>query len=45
MASVRSLRRVQRHGGANERLQRRLVNLVAVMEIDGTPGVAFTAGN
>src|SRR3979490_3102844 len=37
-------RRVQRHGGANERLQRLFINLVALMEIDGTPGVAFEAG-
>src|SRR5262249_11899325 len=36
--------RVQRHGGANERLQRPFINLVALMEIDGTPGVAFEAG-
>src|SRR5262249_17752924 len=40
----RSHRRVQRHGGANERLQRLFVDLVAVMEIDRTPGVAFEAG-
>jgi hypothetical protein len=33
-----------RHGGANERLQRLFINLVALMEIDGTPGVAFEAG-
>src|SRR3979490_3508419 len=37
-------RRVQRHGGANECLQRLLINLVALMEIDGTPGVAVEAG-
>ena len=37
-------RRVQCHGGANERLQRLFINLVALMEIDGTPGVAFEAG-
>src|SRR5437773_5330304 len=43
-ASGRSLRRVQCHGGANERLQRLCINLVALMEIDGTPGVAFEAG-
>ena len=36
--------RVQCHGGANERLQRLFINLVALMEIDGTPGVAFEAG-
>src|SRR5258705_2104974 len=39
-----SHRRVQCHGGANERLQRLFINLVALMEIDGTPGVAFEAG-
>src|SRR3974377_1011156 len=39
-----SHRRVQGHGGANERLQRLFINLVALMEIDGTPGVAFEAG-
>ena len=35
---------VQGHGGANERLQRLFIYLVARMEIDGTPGVAFEAG-
>src|SRR5262249_45849152 len=43
-ASGSSHRRVQCHGGANERLQRLFINLVAFMEIDGTPGVAFEAG-
>ena len=43
-ASGRSHRRVQCHGGANERLQCLFLNLVALMEIDGTPGVAFEAG-
>src|ERR1700680_1020024 len=43
-ASGSSHRRVQCHGGANERLQRLFINLVALMEIDGTPGVAFEAG-
>src|SRR2546426_3994525 len=43
-ASGRSHRRVQCHGGANERLQRLFIHLVALMEIDGTPGVAFEAG-
>src|SRR5579864_7532403 len=38
------VRRVQCHGGANERLQCLFINLVALMEIDGTPGVAFEAG-
>lgn len=39
-----SSRRVQRHGGPNERLERLLVHFVALMKIDGTPGVAFEAG-
>lgn len=43
-ASGRSQRRVQCHRGANERLQRIFINLVVLMEIDGTPGVAFEAG-
>src|ERR1700716_363074 len=43
-ASGSSHRNVQCHGGANERLQRLFINLVALMEIDGTPGVAFEAG-
>src|SRR3984885_13228459 len=37
-------RRVQRHGGVNERLQRLFINPVAFMEIDGAPGVAFETG-
>src|SRR3974390_728345 len=37
------VRRVQGHGGANERLKRLLIDLVALMEIDGAPGVAFEA--
>jgi hypothetical protein len=37
-------RRVQFHGGANERLQSLFIDLVALVEIDGTPGVAFEAG-
>src|SRR5262249_20207569 len=32
-----SHRNVQRHGGANERLQRLFVNLVALMKVDGAP--------
>jgi hypothetical protein len=36
--------RVQCHGGANERLQHLFINLIALMEVDGTPGVAFEAG-
>jgi hypothetical protein len=43
-ASGRSHRRVQCHGGANERLQRLCIDLVALVEIDGAPGVAFEAG-
>src|ERR1700720_3167636 len=39
-----SHRRVRCHSGANERLQRLFINLVALMEIDGTPGVAVEAG-
>src|SRR5688572_31493125 len=44
VAGRSSRRRVQRHGGANERLQRLFIDLVALVEIDGTPGVAFEAG-
>src|SRR5262249_32991148 len=36
--------RVQRHGRANKRLQCLLVDLVALVEVDGTPGVALEAG-
>ena len=43
-SAFRHLSQVQCHGGANERLQRLFINLVALMEIDGTPGVAFEAG-
>src|SRR5262249_22068679 len=39
-----SHRNVQRHGGANERLQRLFVNLVALMKVDGAPHIAFEAG-
>ena len=42
--SLGSQRRIQCHGGANERLQRLFINLVALVKIDGTPGVAFEAG-
>src|SRR5215813_6006110 len=35
---------VQRHGGANESLQRLLVDLLALVEVDGTPCVPFEAG-
>src|SRR5262245_24875018 len=35
---------VQSHGGANERLQRLFIDLVALMDIDGASGVAFEAG-
>src|SRR5437899_13010112 len=43
-ASGRSRRGVQCHGGANERLQRLFIDLVALMQIAGTTGVAFEAG-
>src|SRR3712207_8529912 len=36
--------RIQRHGGTNEHLQRLFIDLVALVEIDGTSGVAFEAG-
>jgi hypothetical protein len=36
--------RIQCQGGANERLQCLFINLVALMEIDGAPGVAIEAG-
>jgi hypothetical protein len=42
-ASGGSQRHVQRHGGANERLQRLLVDRVALVEIDGAPHIAFEA--
>ncbi len=35
---------VQGHGGTNERLQRLLVDLLALVEVDGTPGVPLEAG-
>jgi mono/diheme cytochrome c family protein len=38
-----SHRNVQRHRGANKRLQRPGVDLVALMKIDGAPDVAFEA--
>src|SRR5438445_5255440 len=39
-----SRRNVQCDGLANERLQRLFIDLVALMEIDCAPGVAFEAG-
>jgi len=39
-----SFRHIQCRGGANERFQRRFINLFALMKIDGTPGIAFEAG-
>src|SRR3954453_1061923 len=42
--SGRLLRRIQRYGRANERLQRLLLDLVALVDIDGAPHVAFEAG-
>ena len=35
---------IQRHGRANKSLQCLLVNLLALVEVDGTPGVAIEAG-
>src|SRR6266850_692822 len=37
-------RRVQRHGRANKSLQCLLVNLLALVEVDGTPDIAIEAG-
>ncbi len=37
-------RRVEVHGGTNQRLQRPFVDLVVLMDVDGTPGVALEAG-
>src|SRR5215470_12029784 len=37
-------RLVQGHGGANERLQRLLVYLLALVEVDGTPRVSVKTG-
>src|SRR5262245_48226625 len=39
-----SLGLVQRHGGADEGLQRRLVDLLSLAEVDGTPRVPLEAG-
>src|SRR5690348_3093440 len=36
--------RVQRHGGANKSLERFLVEFLALMQVDGAPGVAIEAG-
>src|SRR6185437_9746032 len=36
--------RVQRHCRANERLERLFIDLVALVDIDGAPRVAFKAG-
>src|SRR3954463_7653206 len=36
--------RVQGHGGTDQRLERRRVDLLAFLEIDGAPGVALEAG-
>src|SRR5262249_27898346 len=43
-ASARSPRRVQGHGGANQRLECLFIYRAVLMDIDGTPGVAFEAG-
>src|SRR5262245_36383835 len=37
-------RGVQCHGGANEVLEGLCINLVALTDVDGTPGIAFEAG-
>jgi hypothetical protein len=36
--------RVQRHGRANKSLQCLVIDLLALVEVDGTPGVAIEAG-
>jgi hypothetical protein len=35
---------IERHCGADEILQSRLIDLVAFMDVDGAPGVALEAG-
>src|SRR5678816_3046086 len=35
---------IEGHGGPNERLQRRLVDLLALVEVDRAPGVALETG-
>ena len=35
---------IERHCGADEILQGRLIDLVAFMDVDGAPGVALEAG-
>src|SRR6266571_6209319 len=42
--SAMGAERVQRHGRANKSLQCLVVNLLALVEVDGTPGVAIEAG-
>ena len=37
-------REIERHGGADEILQGRLVDLVAFVDVDGAPDVALEAG-
>jgi hypothetical protein len=44
MRSANGSGRVQSHGGADERLQRFLVELVAFVDVDRPAGVAFEAG-
>ena len=39
-----AFRRVQGYGGANEGLEGLVVDLVALVDIDGAPGIAFQAG-
>ena len=41
---LRGCGRVQRHGGANERLQGRFIDRVALMDIDDAPDVGVQAG-
>jgi hypothetical protein len=36
--------RIERHCGADEILQGRLIDLVAFMDVDGAPGAALEAG-
>src|ERR1700721_55554 len=43
-ARRRARRGVERDGGANERLQRLRIDLVALAQIDGAPGIAVEAG-
>src|SRR5580704_18139606 len=44
LSGAATLRLVQGHGGPNESLQSRLVQLVAFVEVDGAPDLAFETG-